>query len=420
MDSRQRTTLLVGLLAFLFIVFLCLCLVLAYMVGSAVVSSPGEATVEVTVVPPPTVVTLPLETPVAPTAPIVTPVPTPTPQRQVQLAPYDPSKDLETQLLTWVYDHVNPSVVNIQTDEAGGSGFVWDDQGHIVTNFHVVHGAKEIRVTFADDTEATATLVGEDADSDLAVIRVDPKGLTLVPVVLGDSTRLRVGERAIAIGNPFGLAGTMTSGIISALGRSIAAPSNYLIPEAIQTDAPVNPGNSGGPLLDARGEVIGVVSQIRSPVRANAGIGFAVPIHIAKRVVPVLIEKGSYQHPFIGISGITLSPEVNEVLGLPRNLRGAYVNEVLEGYPAAEAGIRGGTEDTDYVIGFDDQGNPLYLKKGGDVIIAINDQPVRRFDDLLVYLFRYASPGDTVVLTVLRDGKEMKIPVKLGVRPSRQ
>jgi len=333
------------------------------------------------------------------------------------LAPYDPQKDIETQLLVWIYAHVNPSVVNIQTDQASGSGFVWDKQGHIVTNFHVIQDAKKIKVRFADDTEARATLVGEDADSDLAVIKVDPEGLRLVPVVVGDSTRLHVGERAIAIGNPFGLAGTMTAGIISALGRSIAAPSNYLIPEAIQTDAAVNPGNSGGPLLDARGEVIGVVSQIRSPVRANSGIGFAVPIHIAKRVVPVLIEKGSYQHPFIGISGITLSPEINKVLGFPKDLRGAYVNQALKDYPAAKAGVRGGTENTDYVIGLDSQGNPLYLKKGGDVIIAINDRTVRRFDDLLIYLFRYASPGDTVTLTVLREGKELKIPVTLGVRP---
>lgn len=346
------------------------------------------------------------------------PTPTPTPLPTIEATPpYDLLHDPETEVLAWIYETVNPSVVNIQTDEATGSGFVWDTEGHIVTNFHVVHGAAEIKVTFWNDQEAEATLVGEDPDSDLAVIKVDPEGLDLRPVRLGDSTKVRVGERAIAIGNPFGLAGTMTLGIVSALGRSIAAPSNYLIPEAIQTDAAVNPGNSGGPLVNARGEVIGVVAQIRSPVRANAGVGFAVPIHIAKRVVPALIRDGKYEHPFIGISGVTLSPEINEVLGLPRDLRGAYVNRVLPGQPAAEAGIQGGVEPTEYVIGVDESGTPIYLYRGGDVIIAIGDQPVRRFDDLLIYLFRYASPGDTVELTVWRDGQQLRIPVTLGVRP---
>ncbi len=420
MEDRNRNILIVGILALVMFAFLCTLLGLTYWAATQFLADlKPEPTVVPRVI---TRVIVPQATPSMPTPmPTVMPpggmMPTPAAPAAPPPVPYDPQRDLETQWLTWIYDNVHPSVVNIQTEEGSGSGFVWDTQGHIVTNFHVIHQAQEIRVTFWDDTEVSATIVGEDPDSDLAVIKVDPEGLDLRPVVLGDSLSLRVGERAIAIGNPFGLAGTMTAGIISALGRSIAAPSNYLIPEAIQTDAPVNPGNSGGPLLNARGEVIGIVSQIRSPVRANAGIGFAVPIHIAKRVVPVLIEKGSYQHPFIGISGTTLSPEKNEALGLPRDLRGAYVNEVLPGYPAERAGLRGGTEETDFTLGMDENGRPIYLKKGGDVIIAINDQPVRRFDDLLVYLFRYASPGDTVVLTVLRDGKEMKIPVTLGVRP---
>ncbi len=407
--ERNRRALWVGLFVLTAFFFLCIGTSLLYLAWATVLR-PGQTESGATLV-----ITRVIEPPAQATAP----TPTPPPPVATPI-PYDPDADLETQLLTWIYETVNPSVVNIQTDEGSGSGFVWDTQGHIVTNFHVVHGAKTIKVTFWNDQEATAELVGEDPDSDLAVIRVDPEGLDLRPVRLGDSTQVRVGERAIAIGNPFGLAGTMTAGIISALGRSIAAPSNYLIPEAIQTDAPVNPGNSGGPLLNSRGEVIGIVSQIRSPVRANAGIGFAVPVHIAKRVVPVLIEKGKYEHPFIGISGTTLSPELNRILGLPLDLRGAYVNQALPGHPAAKAGIRGGTEPTDYVLGLDENGRPIYLRRGGDVIIAIDDQPVRKFDDLLVYLFRYASPGDTVVLTVWRDGEELRIPVTLGVRPRQQ
>ncbi len=409
--SSQYTPLLVVLLVlgFLGFMFLCVLFSLAFVTQ---ISGQAHRPRPITVVVPQQI--SPSPTPILPAPPVLTPIPPAEP------APYTPEMDMETRLLTWIYAHVNPSVVNIQTDTSEGSGFVWDKEGHIVTNFHVVHGAEHILVTFVNDTQVEGRLVGEDADSDLAVVQVDPAGLNLRPVVLGDSLSLRVGERAIAIGNPFGLAGSMTAGIISALGRSIEAPSTYIIPEAIQTDAPVNPGNSGGPLLNARGEVIGIVSQIRSPVRANTGVGFAIPIHIAKRIVPVLIEKGKYEHPFIGISGLTLSPEINEVLGFPKDLRGAYVNEALPGYPAAKAGVRGGTEKVDYVIDFDASGRPVYLRRGGDVIVAINDYPVRKFDDLLVYLVRYASPGDTVVLTLWREGKTVRVPVTLGVRPHRR
>lgn len=431
MNDRNRSVVLMGGFSLLFLGFLCVCLALTYVTGRELLASvSAEPTVQV-----PRVITVVVQPgPSAPTStpePLVLPAlptrvpgpestPTSRPGVPTLVPPISPEEDPETRLLTWIYENVNPSVVNIQTSEdVGGSGFVWDTEGHIVTNFHVVHSAGEIQVTFWNDVQVSAEIIGEDPDSDLAVIKVNPKGLDLRPVALGDSLNLKVGERAIAIGNPFGLAGTMTTGIISALGRSIDAPSNYLIPEAVQTDAAVNPGNSGGPLLNERGEVIGIVSQIRSPVRASSGVGFAVPVHIAKRVVPVLIEKGAYQHPFIGISGRTLSPELNEVLGLPLDLRGAYVVAVLEGHPAAAAGIRGGTKSTDVILGLDENGRPIRLKKGGDVIIAINEQPVQRFDDLLVYLFRYASPGDTVVLTVLRDDKELQIPVTLGVRPRR-
>ena len=406
-ERTESTPLLIALLVLGFLLFMFLCVALSLTLITAI-HGHRAMPAQVTPLPPASI----------PAQSRATSTPPPTVVRTGPV-PYSPDEDLETRLLTQIYEQANPSVVNIQTDKSEGSGFVWDGEGHIVTNFHVVHGAEHILVTFADNTQAKATLVGEDADSDLAVIRVNPQGLTLYPVILGDSLHLKVGERAIAIGNPFGLAGSMTAGIISALGRSIEAPSNYLIPEAIQTDAPVNPGNSGGPLLNARGEVIGIVSQIRSPVRGNTGVGFAIPIHIAKRVVPVLIEKGHYEHPFLGISGVTLSAGIRQELNLPPDLEGAYVNWVIPGYPAAKAGIRGGETETDYIIGFDDNGRPLYLRKGGDVILAINDQPIRRFDDILVYLIRYASPGDRVVLTVWRDGKTLKIPVTLGVRPRR-
>ena len=431
MESRNRTALIVGVISLLAVLILCVSLALAYYVGSQLIGNltgqPTSVLVITRVIEPfkPTPTDTPTATPTplsfSPTStPTYTPLiaqATPTPFSTPTPIPLPTGTDYQTELLVRIYEEVNPSVVYIRTESGSGSGFVWDTEGHIVTNFHVVHGAEKLIVKFWDDRQVTANIVGEDADSDLAVIKVDPKGLDLRPVRLGDSTKVRVGERAIVIGNPFGLTGTMTAGIISAVGRSIGAPSNYLIPEAIQTDAAVNPGNSGGPLLNERGEVIGIVSQIRSPVRANAGVGFAIPIHIAKRVVPALITQGKYEHPFIGISGITLSPELNKILGFPEDLRGAYVNKVVPGYGAEKAGVRGGTRQTDYIIDYDEMGRPIYLYAGGDVIVAIEDQPVRKFDDLLVYLFRYASPGDTVTLTVWRDGEQIKIPVTLGVRP---
>ena len=348
-----------------------------------------------------------------------TPAPTPTPLPQTAEIVIQPSADVETEILTAVYKKVNPSVVNITVGEGQGSGFVWDTKGHIVTNDHVVRQAEEVYVTFSDGVQLPAEVIGEDPDSDLAVLRIDPEQHDLRPVELGDVDEVKVGDRAIAIGNPFGLQGTLTEGIISAKGRSIPALTGFAIPEALQTDAAINPGNSGGPLLDARGRVIGVNAQIQtgSPfVRANTGIGFAIPVNIVRRVVPALIEKGRYDHPFLGIHGLRYSPVLWEKLGLDPQQRGAYVNRVEPGGPSDRAGIRGGTRPTgEYLPGIEPE--PLYA--GGDLIIAIGDRPVKDFDDLLVYLFRYASPGDVVDLTVIRDGKKVVIPVKLGVRPRR-
>jgi S1-C subfamily serine protease len=361
---------------------------------------------------------------------LVTPVPVPsTAGSQLD--------DIETQILIEVYRKVSPSVVYVVNltevellaegefiPEIWGSGFIWDDQGHIITNAHVVEGADEVQVTMYDDLTLPAQVVGVDPDSDLAVVKIDPQGLELRPVELGNIDEVVVGQRAIAIGSPFRQAGTMTQGIISAVGRSIRSLTAFNIPQAIQTDAAINPGNSGGPLLDSQGRVIGVNAQIETGstfVRLDAGIGFAIPVSIVKRVVPVLIAEGHYDHAWLGISGQTYSPSWADALGFPEEARGAYVMLVEPEGPADEAGLQGGTRQTDILLGLDDFQQPIYLPAGGDLIVAIDDQPVTKFDDLLVYLERYTSPGDRVELTVLRaDGRQQVIPVTLGKRSQRQ
>jgi S1-C subfamily serine protease len=300
-----------------------------------------------------------------------------------------------------------------------GSGFVWDEEGHIVTNNHVVANASEIEVTFADGVAVPAELVGADPDSDLAVIVVDPKGLDLQPVAVADSTGAKVGQFVVAIGNPFGLEGSMTFGIVSALGRTLPANGgiegmfgggSYTIPDIIQTDAPVNPGNSGGVLLDLEGQLIGVPTAIESSSGASAGIGFAVPSTIVAKVVPELIKDGKFEHPYIGISGGTLSPDLAEAMDLPATQRGALVATVAEGGPAADAGLRP-SEETAQIDGRE-------VQVGGDIIIGIDGQPVRRFDDLVTYLARAGVVGKTVELRILRDGEEQRVELTLGQRPS--
>ena len=358
----------------------------------------------------------------------------PTPITLVVVATPEGGMDYETAVLMNIYEQVNPSVVNVTRFTAGssvealrgrfqegdllplgsGSGFVWDVDGHIVTNHHVVDGADEVQITFSDGTTALADIVGVDPSSDLAVLKIDPEGYALRPVRRGNLTEVRVGMRVAAIGNPFGLEGTLTSGIVSAMGRSIPAVSNYSIPSSIQTDAPINPGNSGGPLLNERGEVIGVNAQIRSETGVNSGIGFAIPISIVERVAPALIANGQYEHSYLGVSGSTLSPICADDLGLSRSVRGAYIQQVLPGTPAARAGLRGGGEEsnTRYV-------NLCPTARGGDIVTAINDQPVASFDDMLAYLETDTSPGDTVTLRILRQGSEYLIDVTLAPRPAR-
>lgn len=352
-----------------------------------------------------------------------------TPAPVVVLPTIDPNSDVETQINERVYDQANPSVVAVRVldaaildqapdpnirpfffDSGEGSGFVLDADGHIVTNRHVVDGAKSVVVQFYDGIRAPAELVGVDADSDLAVLKVDPAGLNLRPLPLGDIADLKVGSRILVIGNPFGNANTLTTGIISALGRQIDLPnSQFLLPEVIQTDAAINPGNSGGPMLNDEGKVVGVTFMLQSTSASNSGIGFGIPVYFVDRVSKAIIANGSYQHPWLGVRGTSISPFEARQLDLPVEA-GVLVAEVLADGPALKAGIRGG-DKTVNVEGVD-------FTVGGDIITAVDGQPVKVFDDLLAYLSRYGEPGTTVTLTLLRDGQQMDIEVTLEVRPA--
>ena len=328
--------------------------------------------------------------------------------------------DLEVQF-TNLYATANPSVVSIQVVEANGfgqgSGFVYDTAGDIVTNYHVAGQALRINVIFWDETSVPAELVGGDADSDLAVIKVDPNAApALHPLAIGDSSAIQVGQMVVAIGNPFGLSGTMTTGIVSALGRSLPSQNStfdtggFRTYDIIQTDAAINPGNSGGPLLNLAGEVIGVNTAIESSTQQNSGVGFAVPSNIIARVAPTLAAKGHYDHPWLGISGGTITASVATQMGLPAEQLGVLVAEVTGGGPAQAAGLRGSNRQG--VI------NGQAVAVGGDVVIAINGAPVQRFEDLTNYLAFQTDAGQTVVLDVLRNGQQIQLPVTLGVRPT--
>jgi 2-alkenal reductase len=296
-----------------------------------------------------------------------------------------------------------------------GSGFIYDTEGHIITNNHVIAEATKVEVTFHDGSSAEAEVIGTDPDSDLAVVKVDLPAEVLRPVAWGDSDQLHVGQRAVAIGNPFGLSGTLTSGIISALKRSLPTETGaFRIPEIVQTDAAINPGNSGGPLLNSQGEVIGVNTAIvprRTALgeRSFLGVGFAIPSNLVVRVVPSLINGGKYQHPWIGFSGSTVTPEIAEEMKLPK-AAGALVAKVISGSPADKAGLRSGTRDFELSNGF-------VTQIGGDVIIAIDDEEVETFDDLISFLARRGTVGEAVMLTIIRNGKEQKVELTLEARP---
>jgi len=318
-----------------------------------------------------------------------------------------------------LYQNVIPGVVAIRTSTGLGSGFVFDNEGHVVTNQHVVDGTTTVEVAFSSGYKASGTVIGFDTDADIAVIKVTVPAEEIHPLPIGDSSILNVGQPVVAIGNPFGLSGTMTLGIISGLGRTQpahASPGGGFFSNAdiIQTDAAINPGNSGGPLFNLNGEVIGVNQSIRTENvneltgnAVNSGVGFSISINLVKRIVPSLIRDGKYSYPYLGISSNSdLGLAEVDALGLDQ-FTGAYVVTVVPGGPAEQAGILAGSQPS----GIDG------LNAGGDLIIAFDGRPVRTFDELLSYLLTNKSPGDTVVLTVIRDGQTVDIPVTLGERP---
>jgi serine protease Do len=296
-------------------------------------------------------------------------------------------------------------------NQGQGSGFVWDKEGRIITNHHVVNNADKIIVRFANGKTVEAKLLGNDPDADLAVIKVELPAAELQPLALGDSADLSVGQLAIAIGNPFGQEFTMTTGIVSAVNRTIRSGNTpFSIPEVIQTDAPINPGNSGGPLLNRRGEVIGINTQIISRSGGSSGIGFAVPVNIAKRVAPIVIEGKSFEYPWLGITGRTLDVDTTEAMKLPANTKGVLVIDASAASPAKQAGLQG-SDKTFELAG-------IKVELGGDVITAIDGKPIETMDDLIGYLIADYRPGDEVKLTVIHaDGAEETIPVTLGKRP---
>lgn len=354
----------------------------------------------------------PTPTPLPPTP---TAVPTPTP---VPLSPtLIDAIALDEQLVIELYQRVSPAVVNIttrvttlnfffgpMTSEGSGSGFVIDREGHIVTNYHVIENAESIEVTFSDETVTPATVLGSDPRNDLAVLKVDLDASHLFPVTLGRSADLRVGQRAIAIGNPFGLDRTLTVGVVSALERPLQLDDNRTIFNVIQTDAAINPGNSGGPLLNSRGEVIGVNTAVRQDAQ---GIGFAVPVDTVHRVVPVLIERGSYPHPWAGFLGYSITPRLASVLNLPVE-QGVLIAQLYRDGPAVAAGIRGAQSQVRV-------GNQRLLV-GGDIVTAVDGQPVRDWNDFARYLDLNTEAGQTITLNLLRDGRPLTIELRLGAQ----
>lgn len=356
-------------------------------------------------------------------SPSITPV--------IQVAPTVAPVEVSTQNpgqqndLTGLYNNVLPGIVSIQVTTAqGGSlgtGIVFDDQGHIVTNQHVVDGQESIEVDFTSGYKAEAKLVGVDTDSDLAVIKVDAPASEIHPLALGNSKMLKVGQPVVAIGNPFGLNGSMTLGIISALGRTqdsnrtLSTGGSFSVADMIQTDAAINPGNSGGPLFNMNGEVIGINRSIRtdsstaSGEPVNSGVGFSIPINLVKRVVPAIIKDGKFAYPYMGISALQdelMSLRVITELGL-KSMTGVYITGVTPGGPAAKAGLVGGSRPTSL------QG----LQAGGDLVIAIDGNPVKVYDDLIGYLVDNKSPGDKVTLTVLRGDQKVDLTLTLANRP---
>ncbi len=316
-----------------------------------------------------------------------------------------------------IFEKSEPGVVrvNVQRSETVdgtnglGSGFVFDKKGHIITNAHVVVDAKKVVVTFLDGRSYNAEIIGTDEFTDLAVIKVNADLKLLHPLALGDSSNLKVGEPIAAIGNPFGLSGSMTAGIVSQLGRLLPSGSGYSIPDVIQTDAAINPGNSGGPLLNMRSEVVGINTAIQSVTGEFTGVGFAIPSQTIAKIVPTLIEKGEYKHPWIGISGRDIDPDLAKVLG-QKDAVGFLVVTVVENSPASKAGLIG----SEKIIEVQGVSFPM----GGDIILSVDGIEVRKIDDILIHLQRAKSVGDEMVLEILRDGRTTNITIVLQERPN--
>jgi len=316
-----------------------------------------------------------------------------------------------------IFEKSEPGVVRVnvqRTDQSNGtsgvgSGFVFDKKGHIITNSHVVKDVKKIVVTFLDGRSYNAEIIGFDEFTDIGVIKVNADLSLLQPLALGDSSNLKVGEPIAAIGNPFGLSGSMTSGIVSQLGRLLPSGAGYSIPDVIQTDAAINPGNSGGPLLNMRGEIVGINTAIQSTTGEFTGVGFAVPSQTIAKIVPSLIENGKYHHTWIGISGRDIDPDLAKVLDL-KDAVGFLVITVVENSPAAKAGMHGSNE----TVQIEGVNYPI----GGDIILSVDGKQVRKIDDILIHLQRAKSVGDEMILEILRDGRTTNITIALEERPN--
>ncbi|KAF6248002.1 trypsin [Nitrosopumilus sp. b3] len=324
------------------------------------------------------------------------------------------SKDLS---LIEIFERSEFGVVSItvtKTSPSGGnsnsvgSGFIFDKEGHIITNNHVVKDTKKIDVTFIDGTSYRAEIIGTDPYADIAVIKIDVNSKKLYPIPIGDSSKLKVGEQIAAIGNPFGLSGSMTSGIVSQLGRLLPSGSGFSIPDVIQTDTAINPGNSGGPLLNMKGEIVGVNTAIYSNDGSFSGVGFSIPSNVILKIVPVLIKEGEFQHPWVGISSANITPDLAELLNL-QDAKGVLIMTVVKDSPADKANLRGSSQTAtadgiEYII-------------GGDIVLSIDGKEVRKIDDILTHLQREKNVGDTLNLGILRDGKSINITLTLEERP---
>jgi S1-C subfamily serine protease len=328
----------------------------------------------------------------------------------------DVFKKVENSVVQITTTRSNPNEVIIMNgvpetgrSEALGSGFVYDSQGHIITNYHVIDGATKADVTFTDGNTYSAKVIGKDPSADLAVLQITDNFSEekVVPLPTANSSNVRTGEQVIAIGNPFGLSGTITSGIVSQLGRLLPNPdTGFSIPNTIQTDAAINPGNSGGPLLNVKGQVIGMNTAIFSRTGAYSGIGFAIPSNTIAKEVPFLVKNGTYVHPWLGISGGKLSPDMAKAAGLPTNYKGVVVGSVMAGSPAEKSGLLGVTQDANGVTHL------------GDIITAVDGHPTKQIDDIINYIDTQKNVGDTIKLTMNRDGKIMDLAATLQARPS--